>query len=67
MEFNLNEQNKEIEELQRRLILRGDKLRKLQNNGFSGDENLEEIKIRYIDLYIEQKDRSIKKTKWTFK
>ena len=63
MEFNLNEQNKEIEELQRRLILRGDKLRKLQNNGFSGDENLEEIKIRYIDLYIEQKDRSIKKTK----
>jgi len=47
--------NKEIEQLQRRLILRGDEVRRLQNNWFLGDENLEEIKIRYnVDFYRKQ-------------
>ena len=43
MEFTLNEKNKEIEQLQGRLLLRGDEVRRLQNKGFLGYENLEEI------------------------
>ena len=58
MEIALNEKNKEIEQLQRRLILRDDEVRRLQNNAFLGDENLEEIKIRYnVDFYREQNEQ----------
>ena len=58
LENILKEKNKEIEQYQRRLILRDDEIKRLQNNAYLGDENLEEIKIRYnIDFYREQNEQ----------
>ena len=55
---DLKEKNKEIEQYQRRLVLRDDEVRRLQNNAFLGDGNLEEIKIRYnVDFYREQNEQ----------
>ena len=58
LEIALKEKNKEIEQYQRRLVLRDDEVRRLQNNAFLGDGNLEEIKIRYnVDFYREQNEQ----------
>ena len=58
LEIMLKEKNKEIEQYQRRLILRDDEIKRLQNNAYLGDENLEEIKIRYnVDFYREQNEQ----------
>ena len=58
LENMIKEKNKEIEQYQRRIILRDDEIKRLQNNAYLGDENLEEIKVRYnIDFYREQNDQ----------
>ena len=58
LEIMLKEKNKEIEQYQRRLVLRDDEIKRLQNNAYLGDENLEEIKIRYnVDFYREQNEQ----------
>ena len=58
LENMIKEKNKEIEQYQRRIILRDDEIKRLQNNAYLGDENLEEIKVRYnIDFYREQNEQ----------
>ena len=58
LENALKEKDKIIEQYQRRLVLRDDEIKRLQNNAFLGDENLEEIKIRYnVDFYQEQNEQ----------
>ena len=58
LENTLKEKENEIEQFQRRLILRDDEVKRLQNNAFLGDENLEEIKVRYnVDYYREQNEQ----------
>jgi len=54
----LKDKDRQIEEFQRRIILRDEEIKRLQNNLYLGDENLEEIKIRYnIDYYREQNEQ----------
>ena len=54
----MKEKDKVIEQYQRRLLLRDDEIKRLQNNAFLGDENLEEIKVRYnVDFYREQNEQ----------
>ena len=58
LENALKDKDKIIEQYQRRLVLRDDEIKRLQNNAFFGDENLEEIKIRYnVDFYREQNEQ----------
>ena len=58
LENALREKDNEIQQYQRRLILRDDEVKRLQNNAFLGDENLEEIKVRYnVDYYREQNEQ----------
>ena len=58
LENALKEKDKVIEQYQRRLLLRDDEIKRLQNNAFLGDENLEEIKVRYnVDFYREQNEQ----------
>ena len=58
LENMIKEKNKEIEQYQRRIILRDDEIKRLQNNAYLGDENLQEIKVRYnIDFYREQNEQ----------
>ena len=58
LENMLKDKDKEAEQFQRRLTLRDEEIKRLQNNAFLGDENLEEIKIRYnIDYYREQNEQ----------
>ena len=58
LENALKEKDKIIEQYQRRMVLRDDEIKRLQNNAFLGDENLEEIKIRYnVDFYQEQNEQ----------
>ena len=58
LEIAIKEKDKEIEQYQRRLVLRDDEIKRLQNNAYLGDENLEEIKIRYnVDFYREQNEQ----------
>ena len=58
LENALKEKDKIIEQYQRRLLLRDDEIKRLQNNAFLGYENLEEIKIRYnVDFYQEQNEQ----------
>ena len=58
LENILKEKDIEIEQYQRRLMLREEEIKRLQNNLFLGDENIEEIKIRYnVDYYREQNEQ----------
>ena len=58
LENILKDKDKEIDQYQRRLLLRDDEVKRLQNNAFLSDDNLEEIKIRYnVDFYREQNEQ----------
>ena len=58
LENALKDKDKIIEQYQKRLVIKDDEIKRLQNNAFLGDENLEEIKIRYnVDFYQEQNEQ----------